>query len=194
MKNVALKKTIVIFFAVLLFGVISSAAEMQVMEIPTAHTLRRNDGNIVVWSNLSGFSARAYFSHVENLDFFVTLKGRPNYFQVFGGAKWQFLKEGDKLGALAIGTDSIYVVMSYGLAPGTYGHIGVGAGDVSTVFAGLDYVVNLGSGAPPVKVMVEYNNGLNFGFSAEVAPALSVGLAIKNLDRVSLGATVRFAL
>ena len=33
MKNVALKKTIVIFFAVLLFGVISSAAEMQVMEI-----------------------------------------------------------------------------------------------------------------------------------------------------------------
>ena len=143
---------------------------------------------------ISRASARAYFSPVEKPRLLRDPQSRPNYFQVFGGAKWQFLKEGDKLGALAIGTDSIYVVMSYGLAPGTYGHIGVGAGDVSTVFAGLDYVVNLGSGAPPVKVMVEYNNGLNFGFSAEVAPALSVGLAIKNLDRVSLGATVRFAL
>lgn len=194
MTKITFKKATFVFLTIFLLGLSSYASTMELIDIPTAHTIGKNNGGLLVWGNFSGVDVKGVYSPVDTFDLAVSLKGRQNLISVYASLKWQFLQQGPTNAALGVGNDAIYAVMSYDFNPDITGHIGLGAGDLATIFAGVDYDLTFGNGAPSVKLMAEFNRGLNLGIRAQLAPAFNVSLAIKNLDSVSLGAGFKFVL
>lgn len=190
----SLRKITFILVAVFLLGFTALASTLQIIDVPTANTVGANKGQLTVWSNFSTLKVKGIYSPMNDLDLALQIKGHQNLFAAYASAKWQFMHQtaNNPSAAIGIGNDAIYAVVTHNFSSALAGHLGLGAGELATVFAGLDYNLTLGSGAPPVKLLAEINHSLNIGFIAQIAPAFDVTLAIKDLDNLNLGANFKF--
>lgn len=177
-----------------LFVIGVSANTRQLVDVPTAYTARAHHGELVIWSNFSNLTAKGVYAPLNNFDLAISLRGHKNLFKAYAAAKWQFLVEDSQnpAAAIGIGNDSIYAVVSRKFYPSLIGHLGVGAGDLAIVFAGIEYRLPTDTGIPPVRLVAEVNNTLNFGAIATLAPAFDVAIAIKGLSDLHIGANFKY--
>lgn len=191
-----MKKSVLILL-IFLFGAVSLSANNlpQLIEVPTAYTIGVKKGELLMWSNFNSLRVKGAYSPINDMDFMVSFKGQKNIFSGYATFKWQFVHDSSKnpAAALGIGNDAIYAVVSKKLNPGLTGHIGLGAGNLALVFAGLDYDLPVSKDAPKVKLVAEINKSLNFGAIASITPAFNIAMAIKNFNELNIGTEFKFA-
>lgn len=187
----------VLILLIFLFGAFSLSANnlSQLIEVPTAYTIGAKKGELIIWSNFNSLRAKGIYSPVKDMDFMISFIGQKNIFSGYATFKWQFLHDSNQKPAasIGIGNDAIYAVVSNKLNRGLTGHIGLGAGNLSLIFAGLDYELPVNKDAPKVKLVAEINKSLNFGVIASITPAFNIAMAIKGFDELNIGTEFKFA-
>ncbi len=186
------------FFSIILLVsalVVGATAATQIIDVPTAYTLGQNNGEFRVWTNINYFNVKASYSPLKNLDGAISIYGHQNLFYGNAEVKWQFLEETNSAPAVALGfgNEILYGVVSKKIGPkGLNGHIGFGAGRVAPIFAGVDYILPVSGKAPKVTLLAEINNSLNLGASVDITPALSLVVALKDLDDFNVGGVLKY--
>ncbi len=189
------KAFLILLMIMLLVLGVSAYNSFQIIEVPTAYTVGLKKSELLLWSNFKSLKVKGVYSPVNDLDFAITFYGRKNIFSGYVSAKWQFMPQASQnpAAAIGIGNDAIYAVVSSELNPGLTGHIGLGAGNLSLIFIGLDYDLPVSKDAPKVKLLAEINKSLNFGAIASITPAFNIAIAIKSFDELNLGTEFKFA-
>lgn len=191
-----MKKTIfvsIIFVIVAVFALADTT--FQLFEVPTAYSVGVNHGDLRVWTNFNNIKFKGVLSPVQNLDLGLFILGTKEALYPDASVKWNFMQEtkDTPAAAIGVGTDAIYAVMSKNFNPrGLKGHLGLGAGDLAIVFAGIDYDIPVGQGVPKVKLIAEINNSFSFGAVAAMTPAVDMSIFVKDFNKLNLGASFKF--
>ena len=165
--------------------------------VPSADTLAPGDAEFAVRykdGRLGGSFTYGIFDRIEigvnnmrkssTSDFGIVIKGA-------------IFEETASEPAVAVGfeTGQSYVVVSKRLAPRVRAHLGLGAGDLEGVFAGVALVVNTTTGrglAPATTAMAEVTpRGVNAGVRLVFSPLVSADVALVDLEELVGGISFR---